>query len=706
MSSISRFAAVVTVLLFAPSTAAAPAPPALFGKIQGRVLAATTGPGIPGVLVRAERDRDGARFLSDFTNPSGHYMLKVPLSAPAGDAFHIRTLAFGYTDAVGAGTASLGKPLSLDLKLTLRPTGIVSGTVTDAATGLPVANATVAVSCLPACNGIDHPPALTDANGRYLLRGVPFSPNFGVESGTPVAASMLACLPSGLYYPQIADRVAVDGPANTEDFILKAVQCGSPLPPPVVTTPPPPPSCVGVPIGTIDDHGRLVTSCLGPANETDVAVNPTNPLNIVSVAKDYSLGLDSGNTCAEPIHPINKFYVWTGVYTSFDGGISWANDLLPGFPGDNRPTNVPNERCMSDPVVAFAPNGELYLAALAWGAPSMNLKKSDLVLAKSVDGGQTWVYINSIYSGFTTGAWPDKPELAIDPNYATNDTVYVGWDLVTEPSETVDSKLTKVVNGAVASTEDVSGILSFPMPVVLRDGSLVVSGIGSQCDASSTGADGCVAVSRRSASSPPWSTALAGYFVEGALPTSDGYRADVIPTLAIDRTGGPNDGNVAVAWHSGSGTAPSTTGNFQLKVAYSPDVKNGGSTWNEVDPPPDSGRHQVLPRVGIDPLSEVVVLYYEDLLTGTTPLTARLIVAPEAGQPTVWGTPTILSVPFSPAFMFHQTGVHFIGDYVGLALERFGTLTDSSIALATWADGRNNRSDIYFKEAVVFLPPS
>jgi len=453
------------------------------GKIEGRVLDAGTGRGVPGVLVILERDRDGRRWLSEPTNSSGHYLLKVSLRDPEGEAFHARTRAFDYGDSVGSGSVSLDRQLRLDFSVALRPTATVSGTVFDADTDIGLANARVAVNCLPACNGIPHPPVETGPDGRYELRGVPLSPSDALETGTPLTASLLKCLSSDRYYPLVADRVQVVGSQVMEDFHLTAVRCGQAPPKPIIGAPRSPPSCVGVPIPTDDNNGRLVTSCLGPANETDVAVNPTNPLNIVSVAKDYSLGQFSNlqNDCSINLHPLIKWEVWIGIYTSFDGGVSWSDDLFPGFPGDNRSTGVANQRCMTDPVVAFAPNGDLYLAADAWGAPRPDgTHEYHIVLGKSTDGGLTWGNIQSISDGtadFAHGIWPDKPQLAIDPDYVSNGTLYVGWVQFVEPSETPTAMLTTVVNGTVSSPAPITGIYSLPVPAVLSDHSVVAAGL-------------------------------------------------------------------------------------------------------------------------------------------------------------------------------------------------------------------------------------
>jgi hypothetical protein len=695
------------------------------GKIEGRVLDTVTGRGVPGVFVQVERERDGRRCISKPTDASGHYLLNVGLSDPDGETFHARTLALDYDDALGSGTSFLGRTLKIDFRVALRPTATLSGTVLDADTEMPIANATVAVACVPACNGTLHQPTRTGPDGRYVLHGVPFSPSGPQESGTPIGVTVPASISSNRCYPPFPAQLEVNDLDVIRDIRLKrTLPCGiDPFPP----RRPPLASCA-TPPSTVDDNGRLVTYCRGPANETDVAVNPQDRLNIVSVAKDYALGMDVGNTCTTPTHATVTWEVWTGLYTSFDGGITWSNDLFPGFPGDTRPTGVPNQRCMSDPVIAFTPNGELYLVAMAWGAsqapqaplfespPSLVIprlvREFHLVLGRSSDGGRSWD-IRSIFRGVTTIAWPDKPALAIDPDYVSNGTVYVGWDLVSEPSKAVSPKLTTVVSGEVVSTVDVPGISNFPAPVVLRDHSVVVSGAGSRCDAVS-----CVAVSRRTMPGN-WvpNGSVIGSPADWPTGTTNDYRAPVVPTIAVDRSGGTTDGNVVVAWHTRGGLLPFLVvdlprqelatvltperifGSSSLKVAYSSDIGAGGSTWNSVDPPAPSGTLHVMPRVAVSSSGVVALLYYEDALSGSTPLTARFLSGMGSGQPT-WGTPMTLSAPFSPAKMIHQAAdvPVFIGDYVGLTFDATGN------ALATWADGRRDRSDIFFKSIAALIP--
>jgi hypothetical protein len=128
----------------------------------------------------------------------------------------------------------------------------------------------------------------------------------------------------------------------------------------------------------------------------------------------------------------------------------------------------------------------------------------------------------------------------------------------------------------------------------------------------------------------------------------------------------------------------------------------GGSTWNLFGTSVTGRTLQVLPRVAVQTFGTVSLLYYEDARSANL-LTARYLMATQAGQPEAF-TELGLSVPFTTETMFHQadsygeTGMAFIGDYVGFTFDAAGN------ALAAWADGRNARSDIYFKSIATLIP--
>ena len=94
-----------------------------------------------------------------------------------------------------------------------------------------------------------------------------------------------------------------------------------------------------------------------PQNETTVAYSPINP-NIVAIgANDYRMVPVFGDA-------------WLGVYVSGDGGATWFNTFVPGFPSDTSPAGLASPLlgldAGSDPVVRFDGAGNLYLAGIAF----------------------------------------------------------------------------------------------------------------------------------------------------------------------------------------------------------------------------------------------------------------------------------------------------------------------------------------------------
>ena len=112
-------------------------------------------------------------------------------------------------------------------------------------------------------------------------------------------------------------------------------------------------------------------------NETPLAVNPTNPQNVIAGANDWNYN----DGCA--------------VNASFDGGKTWTRTLPNGFiPGITKYTNDPAVAGTGpydyggDPAVAFGPDGSAYFACFGYQAsPPYGVT---LLLSRSTDGGRTW----------------------------------------------------------------------------------------------------------------------------------------------------------------------------------------------------------------------------------------------------------------------------------------------------------------------------
>ena len=71
----------------------------------------------------------------------------------------------------------------------------------------------------------------------------------------------------------------------------------------------------------MNNSGSSNLGCTTPQNETTIAVNPTNPNNLVAGANDYRVCCDFSG--------LNDGTGW--AYYSFDGGTTWGNVQVPGL---------------------------------------------------------------------------------------------------------------------------------------------------------------------------------------------------------------------------------------------------------------------------------------------------------------------------------------------------------------------------------------
>jgi hypothetical protein len=158
-------------------------------------------------------------------------------------------------------------------------------------------------------------------------------------------------------------------------------------------------------------------------NETPLAVNPTDPENLITGNNDWNYN----DGC--------------GVNASFNGGKSWTKTFPFGFvPGITKYTDDPSVPGTGfydyggDPAVAFGSDGTAYFACFGYqGTPPYGVA---LLLSKSTDGGRTWLAGGraaplTLVSAFTgngqakgsTGQFPDHEWITIAPD----GTIYVTW---------------------------------------------------------------------------------------------------------------------------------------------------------------------------------------------------------------------------------------------------------------------------------------
>jgi len=135
----------------------------------------------------------------------------------------------------------------------------------------------------------------------------------------------------------------------------------------------------GVPVCTTatSSAANVNTDCenlAGPHNETSIAVNPKNPLNMIGGVNDYALALNTTGKLSETI--------LSQAHVTFDGGKTWSDFSVFGNAG---------YQATGDPAIAFDANGTAYYSTLGFRFVSAgNVMNPDVVVNTSTDGGRTW----------------------------------------------------------------------------------------------------------------------------------------------------------------------------------------------------------------------------------------------------------------------------------------------------------------------------
>jgi hypothetical protein len=134
----------------------------------------------------------------------------------------------------------------------------------------------------------------------------------------------------------------------------------------------------------------------GPAdngdNEVDIAINPTNPQNLIAAWNDYG----PGQSC--------------GLGYSTNGGHTWRTSWLRGVTPEGG--NPSFDYGAGDPSVGFLNDGTAVLSCAAWG--SSRSQPSAIFSSRSTDGGRTWEAVQQLTFGQSLGHLQDHNMLTID----------------------------------------------------------------------------------------------------------------------------------------------------------------------------------------------------------------------------------------------------------------------------------------------------
>jgi hypothetical protein len=438
-------------------------------------------------------------------------------------------------------------------------------------------------------------------------------------------------------------------------------------------------------------------------NEVTIAVNPTDPRNVVAGAKDYYP--PSAGQC-----------VWNGVYHTTDGQ-AFQSRSLPGSPwllttdpGSFEPNAMSQYWCATDPVVAFALDGTLHYTLLAYqgdpitasklgkdqtcalpgqpagctGVNDVAFNRVSIIDAISRDGGATFEQFSIIDSGSFPVNFHDRQWVEVDQR---NGNVYVAW--------------TSFFLGGNLLYRSTDGGMSWSLPTFLNEVPTALHGPGGMFVATGQGGEvlvsGCGAEGPMLTVSTDEGATFGGWhpFGEGADEGMEAeYRSGQVCMVAADDTDGPHGGNVYMVWSS------TKDGNrdiwFQAApMGYVLECAGGAlcSAAHDAEPvaiklnDDATANDQFFPAISVAPNGIIDVVWYDRRDDPENRLLDIYHTYSLDGGKTWAPNLRVTEVSSDPVHSLHQGGFVFIGDYIDL---------DSSAECAwpAWVDTRFGKADV------------
>lgn len=415
---------------------------------------------------------------------------------------------------------------------------------------------------------------------------------------------------------------------------------------------------------TVFPNIRMHPSSITTQSEMSIATHPLSPDVVLAGANAVHTAVTVGSQ---------------GWYHTTDGGVTWSG-------GDTLPTHTNLALFMADPAVGIDLDGNLFFNALLYGGTS------DVIVARSTDNGVSW---NQSAVPPDSGGFRDKNHMAIDINsgspfenrlytaytdfgpfpgpvmFSRSTNRGVSFSVPTPISGGVGAEFAQGINLAVGPNGELyaawSGYDVFP-PVTTR------LGFNKSTDGGVTW-QGAVSIGNV--------FDIRGTLVKGG----NSIRVNSFPSMAVDRSGGPQHGWIYIVYAEKNPTTP------DIFLVRSTD---GGATWSsprQVNQ--DAGaKDQWFSWITVDPVTGHLYVVYYDSRNFSANDSAQVYISASADGGDTFEDILVSDMAFLPTPIPGLAG-GYSGDYIGISAL-------NGIAWPCWNDNRTGIHQAYTSR-VVFL---